>query len=165
MRIQVRLLAPLSGLRIQSCHKLWCRSQTWLGSGVAVAVMQASVSPDSTLAREPPCAAGAALKRQKNKIGILGKTLPKQNILSSLAIITIWGNTEKKNCSQRAGESVREQTVLPAMHAIPKVQCSEHYSTQVHPAQEGKLHFPAIHYQATDLFWGKSAKISHKKKD
>ena len=28
----------LSGLRIQHCHELWCRSQTWLRSCIAVAV-------------------------------------------------------------------------------------------------------------------------------
>ena len=31
-------LALLSGLRIWRCRELWCRSQMWLGSGVAVAV-------------------------------------------------------------------------------------------------------------------------------
>ena len=34
--------ASLSGLRIWHCHELWCRSQTQLGSGVAVAVAEAS---------------------------------------------------------------------------------------------------------------------------
>ena len=34
MRLWVPFLASLSGLRIQ----LWCRLQTWLGSGIAVAV-------------------------------------------------------------------------------------------------------------------------------
>ena len=34
----VRSLASLSGLRIQRCHELWWRSQTQLGSGIAVAV-------------------------------------------------------------------------------------------------------------------------------
>ena len=38
----VRSLAPLSGLGIQLCHELWCQSQMWLGSWVAVASMQAS---------------------------------------------------------------------------------------------------------------------------
>ena len=32
------ILASLSGLRIWHCRKLWCRSQTWLRSQVAVAV-------------------------------------------------------------------------------------------------------------------------------
>ena len=39
MRIQVRSLALLSGLKIWCCHALWCRSQMQLRSGVAVAVM------------------------------------------------------------------------------------------------------------------------------
>ena len=38
MRIGVRFLASLSGLRIQWCCKLWHRSQMQLGSGVAMAV-------------------------------------------------------------------------------------------------------------------------------
>ena len=38
MRMLVRSLAPLSGLRIRRCHEPWCRSQMWLGSCVAVAV-------------------------------------------------------------------------------------------------------------------------------
>ena len=38
MRLQVRSLASLNGSRICHCHELWCRSQMWLGSGVAVAV-------------------------------------------------------------------------------------------------------------------------------
>ena len=42
MRIQVRSLASLSGLRIWCCCELWYSSQIWLGSGVAVAVVQAN---------------------------------------------------------------------------------------------------------------------------
>ena len=41
MRLQVRSLALLSGLRIQCCHELWCRLQIWLGSDVAVAMAMA----------------------------------------------------------------------------------------------------------------------------
>ena len=39
MRVWVRSLASLSGLKIQRCCELWCRLQTQLGSGVAVAVV------------------------------------------------------------------------------------------------------------------------------
>ena len=38
MRLWVQSLASLSGLRIRRCHELWCRLQTWLESGVAVAL-------------------------------------------------------------------------------------------------------------------------------
>ena len=31
--------AFVSGLRIQRCRELWCRSQAWLGSGISVAVV------------------------------------------------------------------------------------------------------------------------------
>ena len=37
MRIWVRSLTSLSGLRIWHCCKLLCRLQTWLGSDFAVA--------------------------------------------------------------------------------------------------------------------------------
>ena len=39
MRLRVRPLASLSGLRIRCCRELWRRLQTWLGSRVAVAVV------------------------------------------------------------------------------------------------------------------------------
>ena len=49
MRTQVRSLASLSALRIQRCHELWCKLQTRLGSGIAVAVAVAgSYSSDLT---------------------------------------------------------------------------------------------------------------------
>ena len=38
MRMQVQPLALLTGLGIQCCLKLWCRSQMWIGSRIAVAV-------------------------------------------------------------------------------------------------------------------------------
>ena len=49
MRTQVQSLVSISGLRNQRCRELWCRSQTQLGSRVAVAVAEAgSCSSDST---------------------------------------------------------------------------------------------------------------------
>ena len=44
MRLWVGSLASLSGLRIQCCRELWHGSQMRLGSGVAVALVQASSS-------------------------------------------------------------------------------------------------------------------------
>ena len=41
MGLRVRALASLSGLGIRRCRELWCRSQTRLGSGDAVALMEA----------------------------------------------------------------------------------------------------------------------------
>ena len=48
------------------CRELWCRSQTWLGSVVAMAM--ATTALIRPLAWEPPHAMGVALKREnKNK--------------------------------------------------------------------------------------------------
>ena len=58
MRLQVRSLASLSGLRIWHCLELWYRSQTWLRSGVAVIV---ALTSSCSLIRLP-YAMGAALK-------------------------------------------------------------------------------------------------------
>ena len=70
MRLRVRSLDLLSGLRIRRCPELWCRSQTWLTSGVPVWLWRRpeAIVPIGPLAWEPPCAAGVALKRQKDKI-------------------------------------------------------------------------------------------------
>ena len=56
----------LSRLKIQHCHKLWCRSQMQLGSCVAVAVT-ADTALIQPLTWKLPSAAGAALKRKLKK--------------------------------------------------------------------------------------------------
>ena len=53
MRLWVRSLALLSGLRIRRCHDLWRRP--------------AATAPIRPLAWEPPYAVGTALKGQKDK--------------------------------------------------------------------------------------------------
>ena len=70
VKMQVRFLASLSGLSIECCCELWCRSQTQLRSGVAVAVAKASsYSSDLTPAWELLYVTGAARKsKQANKI-------------------------------------------------------------------------------------------------
>ena len=62
------ILGLLSGLRIWRCPELGCRSKTWMGSGIAVALVQAGgYGSDLTHSLEPPYAVGAALKRLKKK--------------------------------------------------------------------------------------------------
>ena len=48
MRMPVRYLALLCGLRTWHCHELWCRLQRWLESGVAVAVTGIGPSPGTS---------------------------------------------------------------------------------------------------------------------
>ena len=63
MRLQVRCLAPLSGLRIWHCCELWCRVQMWLWLWCRLAAV-ALMRP---LAWEPPYTVAAALKKQKQQ--------------------------------------------------------------------------------------------------
>ena len=68
MRIWVWSLASLSGLRIKHCHELWYRSQTWLRSGIAVAIARpAAAALIKLLSWEPLYAKGAALKSKKKE--------------------------------------------------------------------------------------------------
>ena len=71
MRMWVRSLASLRGLRIWSCHKLWCRLQTQLGSGVA----GAGAGPGSCSSNSKPSLGtsishdcGSTKKKEKKKI-------------------------------------------------------------------------------------------------
>ena len=69
MRLWVRSLAWLSGLRFWCCHELWCRSQTWLRSGVAAAVAQAgSDSSDLTPSLGTSMCSRCGPKKTKKKI-------------------------------------------------------------------------------------------------
>ena len=69
MRMGVRSLASLSGLRIQHRCKPRCRSQMWFVYGVAVAVAQSGIyCANWTLAQKLPHAKGVALKRKKKKL-------------------------------------------------------------------------------------------------
>ena len=66
-------LASLSRLRIRCCCELWCRSQTWLGSCVALAVARGiSYSSDQipSLATSV-CHGSSPRKGKKTKIKML----------------------------------------------------------------------------------------------
>ena len=67
MRMQVQSLALLSGLRVGHCCELGCRSQTWLGSGISVAVVKASgYTSDSTPSLWTSTYHGCYSKNKKN---------------------------------------------------------------------------------------------------
>ena len=68
MRLQLQSLASLSGLRIWHYHELRYRSQTRFRSALLwLWHRPAAVAPIGPLAWEPPCAARAALKKQRKK--------------------------------------------------------------------------------------------------
>ena len=68
MKLQVRSLALLIGLKIRRCRELWCRLQTQLRSALLWlwrrSVATALIRP---LGWEPPYAVGAALKKAKRQ--------------------------------------------------------------------------------------------------
>ena len=67
MRMQVRSLGSLSGLRIRRCCELWCRLQTRLRSDMAVAV-SGNYSSDSTPSLGISiCHGSCPKKKNKNK--------------------------------------------------------------------------------------------------
>ena len=58
----------VSGLRIRCCCELWCRSQTWLGSLIALVVAVASsCSSDSALSLGTSICCGCGSKNDKKK--------------------------------------------------------------------------------------------------
>jgi len=59
MRLQVRSLASLSGLRIWRCHELWCSSQLWRRLEATALIR--------SLVWGPPYAVDAGLKMAKDK--------------------------------------------------------------------------------------------------
>ena len=68
MRLWVRSLASISGLRVRRCRELWCRSQTQLGSGIAVVAAKASSDQTPSLGTSicPRCNP----KKKKKRKGI-----------------------------------------------------------------------------------------------
>ena len=88
----VQFMASLSGFRIQHCHELWCRSQTWLRSCVGVVVVQAgSCSSDSApiLGTSTCHKCNPKKERNKNKWSYLKKHTKQILNGSSLTSITV----------------------------------------------------------------------------
>ena len=84
MRTWGQCLASLSGLRIWSCCELWGSLQMWLGSCVAVAVVQADTcSSDATLNLGTSICRRCSPKMQKKIHTQKGQTCrSKQNVFT-----------------------------------------------------------------------------------
>ena len=68
MRMQVRSLVLLSGSGIWRCCERWCRLQTWLGSCIAVAVVEAGgCSSDSASSLGTSTCCKCSPKKQTNQ--------------------------------------------------------------------------------------------------
>ena len=70
-RTQVQSPASLSGLRIRPCPELWCGLQMWLGSGVAMAMVQSgSCSSDLTPSLGTSICCTCSSKKTEKKGGV-----------------------------------------------------------------------------------------------
>ena len=68
VRVQVRTLASFSGLRIRCFQELWCRSQMWLVSGIAMTMASAgSCSSESTPSLGTSIRCRCSCKKKKSK--------------------------------------------------------------------------------------------------
>ena len=77
MRMGVQSLASFSELRIQHGHELPCRLKSWLGSGIAMAVANASSNSTPSL-RTSMCLRCSPRKKKKKK-RISAKTFGSKN--------------------------------------------------------------------------------------
>ena len=112
IRMQVWSLASLSGSGIWRCPELWCRSQTWLGSCVAVVVVQAS-SCSSNLTPSLGTSICWGCGPEKQKIKFSSKYFPNR----SVGIILKGGMKMKKMHNLKAYKcSCGEKVVSPEFY-------------------------------------------------
>ena len=117
MRMKVRSLASLSGLRILCGRELWCRSQTQLGSGIAVAVVwTGGYSPDSTPSLGTSIGSEHSPKKQRDKQTNknLGVFLPYNPAITLLGIypneLKTYVYTKKKKKKRRRKKKKKTKT-------------------------------------------------------
>ena len=113
-RLQVQSLASLSGLRIQRCCELWCRSQTRPRSGIAVAIVQAgSNSSDQTPSLGNPICCRCGPKKDKRQ-----KKPKKQKKLGSLEAVQ--EKDIRLHCDSEALNKEATYTVTVCRSEIPQ---------------------------------------------
>ena len=119
MRLQVRSLALLSGLKIRCCHELWCRSQTRLGSWVAVALAQTdNYSSDLTPSLGTSICHVCGPRKDR------GKTLAKFSLYYKDTVIKIqwcWGSSHFGSVIMNL-TSIHEDTSLALLRGL-KIRC------------------------------------------
>ena len=110
MRMQFWSLASLSGLRIQCFCDLWCRTQMWLGFGIAVAVARAGrcssySTPSLGTSTCRGCSPNKSKKINKNKKGHLDLDVLCLECLQTIDPIP-WqqeGKSVKWQCQEASG--------------------------------------------------------------
>ena len=143
MWLQVQSLASISRLGFWHCRELWCGSQTWLGSGVAVAVVYVGrCSCDWTPGLRTSICRGRGPRKQRKKgflaISFQSNWNPR---IIRLWLNACWGRVALWNHDPNQGEFCPFQT-LPhgPMSSVP-------------PSCPGD-HQPAFHHHSwVSIFW------------
>ena len=105
-RLRVQSLASLSGSGIWHCRELWRRLQTWLGFGLAVAVVQAgSNSSDLTPSLGTSICHRSSPKKTKNK---LIKEYMEGSFLCDSAEMNLASTDEDASSIPGLGEGVKD---------------------------------------------------------
>ena len=117
MRLRVRSLALLSGLGSRHCHELCCRLKTWLGSGIAVALAQASSkSSNQTSSLGTSICRGCGPKRTKRH------THSQKDV--SRAVVSSEGLTGEESTSKHTRVAGRiHSLVVAGLRALAFADC------------------------------------------
>ena len=124
MRIQVQSLPSLSGLWIRCCCKLWCRSQTQLRSGVAMAVVQASSYSSNwtpSLGTSISCKYGP--KRTKKQTNKQKNTCNMQRTRTDTMLSIIMSHFNTSHTPQEAGNPITHQPKLLLERGPANLMC------------------------------------------
>ena len=166
MRTRVGSLAPLTGLRIQHCGKLWCRAQKQIRSGVVVAVAEAgSYNSDLTPSLGTSMCHGYGPKSKKKKkrnygragrslkaIFLLGKQAPREcNISKFLGLC----KCAVPSRPARDAASSHHQCRPPGAVAAPDPLPNQRQCPQIHGSGSPRrgLSFPILHHPWA--WWGR----------
>ena len=139
-----------------------CRSQTWLGSCIAVAMAQAgSCSSDLTPAPEFPYAAGTALNKKKKKI--THQIGPERNNCKRLGLRNCQSNREEQKSSRRH-DSHRPQAILQSHSNQDSVVLA--LKQTYRPMEQNReprnkpRHLQSINKGGKNIKWGKDSFFS-----
>ena len=126
MRMWIWSLALLRGLRIHRCHELWCRSQTWLRSGIDVAVAYAgSCSSDSTPSLGTSMSWGCSLKKKKKNVKKKEKCIGKlvMNSIWFLLMLSKAGTSDPKNRKEILFWNIPVLRIKDLVDSLPSLKC------------------------------------------
>ena len=126
MRMQVQSLALLSGLRVWHCYELWCRSQTQLGSCIALAV--AVVYASSYSSNSTPRLKTSICRRSSPKNKTKQKKKTKKKNIKKFSVFWYPRESCLHLIGYTASHSLHFADVAPAKISLLQALCSQKVS-------------------------------------